>query len=174
MGSVITLTKSVSKKLTQDHVNKHSKLADTSVTYKIHSRIIQVRVSLYSLPTCESKTLLALALVAVASFNLLLLPLSECRYKSAAVSWRTSKHRVNPAIHLMLNLNIYNNSSILLSHIHVPKSYSPLLGVFVPYCFKDALLKTNKQRKYFQMLFRDFIEELYSHYTGNELECMFS
>lgn len=130
MGSVITLTKSVSKKLTQDHVNKQSKLADTSVTYKIHSRIIQVRVSLYSLPTCESKTLLALALVAVASFNLLLLPLSECRYKSAAVSWRTSKHRVNPAIHLMLNLNIYNNSSILLSHIHVPKSYSPLLGVF--------------------------------------------
>lgn len=128
MGSVITLTKSVSKKLTQDHVNKQSKLADTSVTYKIHSRIIQVRVSLYSLPTCESKTLLALALVAVASFNLLLLPLSECRYKSAAVSWRTSKHRVNPAIHLMLNLNIYNNSSILLSHI--PKSYSPLLGVF--------------------------------------------
>lgn len=174
MGSVITLTKSVSKKLTQDHVNKQSKLADTSVTYKIHSRIIQVRVSLYSLPTCESKTLLALALVAVASFNLLLLPLSECRYKSAAVSWRTSKHRVNPAIHLMLNLNIYNNSSILLSHIHVPKSYSPLLGVFVPYCFKDAPLKTNKQRKYFQMLFRDFIEELYSHYTGNELECMFS
>lgn len=128
MGSVITLTKSVSKKLTQDHVNKQSKLADTSVTYKIHSRIIQVRVSLYSLPTCESKTLLALALVAVASFNLLLLPLSECRYKSAAVSWRTSKHRVNPANHLMLNLNIYNNSSILLSHI--PKSYSPLLGVF--------------------------------------------
>lgn len=153
MGSVITLTKSVSKKLTQDHVNKQSKLADTSVTYKIHSRIIQVRVSLYSLPTCESKTLLALALVAVASFNLLLLPLSECRYKSAAVSWRTSKHRVNPAIHLMLNLNIYNNSSILLSHIHVPKSYSPLLGVFVPYCFKDALLNTNKQRKYFQMLY---------------------
>lgn len=127
MGSVITLTKSVTKKLTQDHVNKQSKLADTSVTYKIHSRIIQVRVSLYSLPTCESKTLLALALVAVASFNLLLLPLSECRYKSAAVSWRTSKHRVNPAIHLMLNLNI-QHSSILLSHI--PKSYSPLLGVF--------------------------------------------
>lgn len=127
MGSVITLTKSVSKKLTQDNVNKQSKLADTSVTYKIHSRIIQVRVSLYSLPTCESKTLLALALVAVASFNLLLLPLSECRYKSAAVSWRTSKHRVNPAIHLMLNLNI-QHSSILLSHI--PKSYSPLLGVF--------------------------------------------
>lgn len=110
MGSVITLTKSVSKKLTQGHVNKQSKLADTSVTYKIHSRIIQVRVSLYSLPTCESKTLLALALVAVASFNLLLLPLSECRYKSAAVSWRTSKHRVNPAIHLMLNLNIYNTA----------------------------------------------------------------
>lgn len=127
MGSVITLTKSVSKKLTQDHVNKQSKLADTSVTYKIHSRIIQVRVSLYSLPTCESKTLLALALVAVASLNLLLLPLSECRYKSAAVSWRTSKHRVNPAIHLMLNLNI-QHSSILLSHI--PKSYSPLLGLF--------------------------------------------
>lgn len=127
MGSVITLTKSVSKKLTQDHVNKQSKLADTSVTYKIHSRIIQVRVSLYSLPTCESKTLLALALVAVASFNLLLLPLSECRYKSAAVSWSTSKHRVNPAIHLMLNLNI-QHSSILLSHI--PKSYSPLLGLF--------------------------------------------
>lgn len=172
MGSVITLTKSVSKKLTQDHVNKQSKLADTSVTYKIHSRIIQVRVSLYSLPTCESKTLLALALVAVASFNLLLLPLSECRYKSAAVSWRTSKHRVNPAIHLMLNLKYTTQLNILLSHI--PKSYSPLLGVFVPYCFKDALLKTNKQRKYFQMLFRDFIEELYSHYTGNELECMFS
>lgn len=68
--------------------------------------MIQVRVSLYSLPTCESNTRLALALVAVASFNLLLLPLSECRYKSAAVSWSTSIHRENPAIHLMLNLNI--------------------------------------------------------------------
>lgn len=145
MGSVITLTKSVSKKLTQDHVNKQSKLADTSVTYKIHSRIIQVRVSL----TCESKTLLALALVAVASFNLLLLPLSECRYKSAAVSWSTSKHRVNPAIHLMLNLNI-QHSSILLSHI--PKSYSPLLGVFI-LLFQRCSVEYKQAEKIFQMLY---------------------
>lgn len=89
--------------------------------------MIQVRVSLYSLPnvTCESNTRLALALVAVASFNLLLLPLSECRYKSAAVSWSTSIHRENPAIHLMLNLNICINTAIS----HIPKSYSPLLGV---------------------------------------------
>lgn len=128
MGSVITLTKSVSKKLTQDHVNKQSKLADTSVTYKIHSRIIQVRVSLYSLPTCESKTLLALALVAVASFNLLLLPLSECRYKSAAVSWRTSKHRVNPAIHLMLNLKYTTQLNTALSHT---KELFPFIGSFI-------------------------------------------
>lgn len=150
MGSVITLTKSVSKKLTQGHVNKQSKLADTSVTYKIQSRIIQVRVSLYSLPTCESKTLLALALVAVASFNLLLLPLSECRYKSAAVSWRTSKHRVNPAIHLMLNLNIYNTAQYCsLTYQRV----IPLYWEFLLYCFKYVLLNTNKQRKYFQMLF---------------------
>lgn len=127
MGSVITLTKSVSKKLTQDHVNKQSKLADTSVTYKIHSRIIQVRVSLYSLPTCESKTLLALALVAVASFNLLLLPLSECRYKSAAVSWRTSKHRVNPAILLMLNLKYTTQLNTALSHT---KELFPFIGSF--------------------------------------------
>lgn len=156
MGSVITLTKSVSKKLTQDNVNKQSKLADTSVTYKIQSRIIQVRVSLYSLPTCESKTLLALALVAVASFNLLLLPLSECRYKSAAVSWRTSKHRVNPAIHLMLNLNIYNNKlNTALSHT-CTKELFPFIGSFCTLLFQRCSVENKQAEKILPNAFSRF------------------
>lgn len=153
MGSVITLTKSVSKKLTQDHVNKQSKLADTSVTYKIHSRIIQVRVSLSSLPTCESKTLLALALVAVASFNLLLLPLSECRYKSAAVSWRTSKHRVNPAIHLMLNLKYTTQLNTALSHT---KELFPFIGSFCTLLFQRCSVENKQAEKILPNAFSRF------------------
>lgn len=148
-------------------------MAYKCVTYKTIKWYKWELVYLYTLPTCESNTRLALALVAVASFNLLLLPLSECRYKSAAVSWSTSIHRVNPAIHLMLNLK-YIQYSLIMCSLTYPRVIPLYWDFFLLFQNIYVLCWTQTSRENIPKCFNwNFIEELCQYMTVYDNECMF-